>query len=123
MQVASLVRRVLARLWQSEVCEPNPNFQADYRIAYIAVLYAARNVRNPAVHASYIVLGLHPSKVWPSIVARRKALLGKEYPLFYDEAGNWKPEPLSDPWAGSSPRKPMGTVRIFPRPPEEDQVA
>lgn len=122
MQAASLVRRVIARLWQFEVREPDFSFQTDYRITYIALLFASRGVKNPLVHASYLVLGLHPSKVWPSIVARRKALLGKEYPLFYDEAGNWKPEPLIVPWAGSSPRKPMQSVKP-PSPPEEDRAA
>jgi len=63
---------------------------------------------------------MHPSKVWPKIVARRRALLGKECPLFYDEADNWRPDPLIDPWMGQSPRKPMGSVRLFPKPPEED---
>lgn len=121
MQETSLVRRILARLIELEVSEPNPNFQSDYRISYIAVLYAFREVPNPLVSASYIVLGLHPSKVWPSIVARRKRLLGKEYPLFYDEAGHWRTDPLIDPWMSSSPRKPMQSVKLFP--PEEDEAA
>ncbi len=123
MQETSLVRRILERLTQLEVREVNPHFQSDYRIAYIAVLYAWREVQNPLVHASYIVLGLHPAKVWPSIVARRKALLGKQYPLFYDEAGNWKIDPLADPWVSASPRKPVQSVKLFPPPPEEDEAA
>jgi hypothetical protein len=123
MQEASLVRRVLSRLWQSEVSEVNPHFQADYRIAYIAVLLAARDVPNPVVNASYLVMGIHPSKVWPRIVARRKALLGKEYPLFYDERDNWRSEPLPDPWLSQSPRKPVQSVRLTPPEPEEDRAA
>ena len=127
MQSAALVRRILARLWQAEVCEPNPHFQADYRIASIAVLYAARAVPEPLACASYVVLGLHPAKVWPSIVAQRKARLGKHYPQFYDDAGNWKPDPLLDPWSGpssaQSPRKPVQSVKLVPMPPEEDRAA
>lgn len=122
MQDASLVRRVLARLWQSEVCELNPHFQADYRIAYITLVFAQRDVPNPMVNACYLVLGVHPAKVWRRIVARRKALLGKEYPLFYDEADNWRTEPLPDPWVSQPPRKPVRSVTLDP-PPEEDRAA
>lgn len=123
MQETSLVRRILSRLIELEVSEPNPGFQSDYRISYIAVLYAWREVPNPLVNASYIVLGIHPSKVWGAIVTRRKRLLGKEYPQFYDEAGNWRADPLLDPWAATSPRKPVQSVRLFPPPPEEDEAA
>lgn len=123
MHESPLSRRVLARLWTAEVREVNPHFQADLRIAWITVLLASRGELQPHVAASYAVLGKHPSRIWPSILAQRRALLGREYPLFYDADGNWKPEPLSDPFAGQSPRKPVQSVLIFPPPPKTDEAA
>lgn len=123
MQDDSLSGRVLARLWRAEVCEVNPWFQTDYRISWITVLLASRGEREPFVSACYAVLGKHPSRIWPSIVRRRRALLGREYPLFYDADGNWKAEPLPDPWCGQSPKKPVQSVLIFPPPPEADEAA
>ena len=117
------VRRILKRLFAAEVRESSPHLQADYRIAWITVLYAAQEISAPQVSASLAVLGLHPDKVWPAILARRRALLGREYPLFYDAAGNWKPEALDDPWCGESPRKPVQSVFAFPPMPEEDRAA
>lgn len=116
-----LSRRVMARLWSAEVREVNPHYQADIRIAWITVLLASRGELEPSVSATYAVLGKHPRDVWPAILARRHALLGRDYPLFYDAAGNWKPEPLADPWAGQSPRKPVQSVLVFP--PQTDEVA
>lgn len=74
-----MVPRILARLFYAETHEVNPHFQDDYRIAAITVLRAARGESIPHVSATYTVLGLHPDKVWPAIVARRRALLGAEY--------------------------------------------
>ena len=71
--------RVLSRLERAEWHEPNPHFRDDYRIAWIAVLRAARGWAIPHVTATYAVLGLHPEKVWPAIVERRKFLLGAAY--------------------------------------------
>lgn len=112
MREKPLVRRVLKRLWRAEVCELNPHFQTDYRIAWITTLLAARGDPAPHVAATVTVLGLHPSKIWPARIARRKALLGRAYPLFYDAEGNWIPEPLADPWHGTSPRKPVESVKL-----------
>lgn len=123
MHEHSLSRRILNRLWLAELSEVNPHFQADLRIAWITVLLAERGEALPHVAASYVVLGKHPSKVWPSILAQRRALLGREYPLFYDADGNWKPEPLPDPWCGASPKKPVQSVKEFPPPPEADEAA
>src|SRR5579872_1697961 len=95
-----LVRRVLERLWRAEVSEPNPHFQADYRISWITVLLADRGLAQPNVIATYGVLGCHPDRVWGHLQWQRQALLGREYSQFYDEAGNWKTEPLADPWQG-----------------------
>ena len=85
----------MARLEIAELREANPHLQDDYRIAWITVLNAAQGVPEPHVAASYAVLGLHPLKVWPAIVERRKALLG---PLYVDES--------------LPPKKPAESVRI-----------
>ena len=89
-----LSERVLARLQQTEKNETDPHFQSDIRIAWITALEASRDNPQPHVDATYRVLGLHPDKVWPSIVARRKAQLGSEYSLWYDADDNPRPESL-----------------------------
>jgi hypothetical protein len=78
-----LSERILSRLERAEAHEPNPHLQADYRIAWITVIRASRGELWPHVTATYEVLGLHPDKVWPAILARRKALLGPLYEAFY----------------------------------------
>jgi hypothetical protein len=88
---ASFLRRILARLEYAEAHESNPHLQDDYRIAWITVLYAARGEPQPQVAATYAVLGLHPDKVWPAIVARRKAMLGADYDKFFAEHPPKKP--------------------------------
>lgn len=80
--------------------EVNPHFQADLRIAWITVLRASRGEPWPHVSATYTVLGLHPDKVWPSILERRKALLG---PLYEDFFGVTLP-----------PKKPARSAGCFP---------
>jgi hypothetical protein len=71
--------RILARLIQAEAHEVNPHLRDDYRQAFITLSLARDGSPIPFVEASYRVIGLHPDKVWPSILARRKALLGPEY--------------------------------------------
>jgi hypothetical protein len=79
----SLTGRILSRLEDAEFRESNPHLQDDQRIAWITVLRASRGEAIPHVTATYAVLGLHPDKVWPSIVERRKALLGALYEEFW----------------------------------------
>ena len=64
----------------------NPHLRDDYRIAWITVRIAARGEPAPFVTATYAVLGLHPDKVWPAVVARRRALLGARYAEWWGEA-------------------------------------
>jgi hypothetical protein len=85
-----LARRVLYRIAYAEARELNPHFQSDYRIAWITVLFASRGYPQPDVAASYAVLGLHPAKIWPAIIERRKALLGAAYDSFWGDA--WPPK-------------------------------
>jgi hypothetical protein len=73
----AIVRRILSRLSAAEALEVDPWFRDDLRIARLTVAYAARGeavLCAPDVLASYVVLGLHPEKVWPAIQARRTAL-------------------------------------------------
>jgi hypothetical protein len=73
----SLSARVLFRLISAEAQESDPRLRDDLRIARLTVAYAAHGdavLCSPHVLASYMVLGLHPEKVWPAIQARRKAL-------------------------------------------------
>lgn len=100
--VSNIVRRILARLEYAEGHEVNPHLQDDFRIAWITVLSASAGVREPHVAGTYAVLGVHPDKVWPAIVERRRALLGRHYEEFFGE--KFPP--------ASSPRKPVQSVRL-----------
>jgi hypothetical protein len=107
----ALVRRILARLEQAEAREVNPHFQTDYRIAWIALLRAARGERIPFITASYTVLGLHPDKVFPAIEARRRAILG----AFYNEGdseGRRNPAHTGPP-QNLPPKKAVQSVRLM----------
>lgn len=96
----AFVRRILSRLEDAEAHEVNPHFQTDHRIAWITVLRASRGELGAHVSASYAVLGLHPCKVWPAIVARRRAQLGPLYESFFG--------------VGRPPKKPAQSVRVLP---------
>jgi hypothetical protein len=108
MPAISMFRRILLRLEQAELCELNPHFRDDYRIAWITVLKAWRGSSEPHVLATYAVLGLHPDRVWDRVVEKRRRLLGVEYPVWYDERGSYRIEPLV---MASSPRKPVQSER------------
>jgi hypothetical protein len=94
-----LSARVLVRLEQAEANEVNPHYRDDIRVAWITALNAARGVSQPHIVACYAVLGLHPSDVWPAIVARRKAKLGPFYEKFFG--------------VDLPPKKPAGSVRVL----------
>jgi hypothetical protein len=89
-RIHPLSSRILSRLIDAEAKEPDPWLRDDLRIARLTVAHAARGDASctccsPHGLASYEVLGLRPEKVWPAIVARRKAQLGEFYSKFYDE--------------------------------------
>lgn len=125
------IQRVIAQLIQAEAHEPNLHFKADYRQTMIAM--CAVDVRRDVstglaalVAASYHMYGKHPDKLWPAIVARRKADLGKEYSRWYDENDNLIPqagerteEIAKLPGSLPSPRKPVQSVK----PKKEDRNA
>jgi hypothetical protein len=90
--------KVLLYLETAEKKEIDPWLRDDIRISWITVLNASRGDLFPHVHATIAVLGLHPDRVWPAIVARRKALLGPLYAEVWGEA--------------SSPKKPVQSVTL-----------
>jgi hypothetical protein len=105
--------RVLLRLERAERNEPQARYQDDYRVSWLTVLYAMRGDAvecSPHVLATYKVFQCHPDKVWPQLVARRKALLGREYHACYDANDHPLPWDLQV-WRGaSSPKKPVRSV-------------
>ena len=122
---------ILCYLEWAETNEPNPHLRDDYRISWITVLRASRGESIPHVTATYAVLGAHPEKVWASILARRRALLGRAYESF------WGPVQLSFEWDSQRgslpPKKPAqsvhesgfagGQVVSLPRPPAKPGTA
>jgi hypothetical protein len=72
----SLSDRVIDRLAEAEVNEPDLHLQADYQQALRTVVLAREGSPMPFVEASYALWGMHPEKVWPRILARRQAMLG-----------------------------------------------
>lgn len=77
--------RIIVRLLWAESREPDAWYRDDYRIARVAVGLARRGSVDPLTEASYRVLGLHPDRVWPAIVARREVALGPMYEKFWGE--------------------------------------
>jgi hypothetical protein len=117
----AFVRRVLARLKSAEGHETNRHFQDDYRIAWLTVLNAAGGHQQPHVAATYAVLRLHPNKVWPAIVERRKAKLGRLYDQIYDQHGQLRPPDYDKLFSENPPKKPPQSVRFERRQGERRQ--
>ncbi len=112
---AEISQGVLQYLEKAERKETDPWLRDDLRIAWLTALYASRGEPWPHVLATEKILGLHPEKVWHAIVARRKAQLGSEYRLWYDEAGNaLRPGEIPAPSlpATFSPKKPVRSVGL-----------
>lgn len=89
----SQVDRILAELVRAEAHEQDVWLKDDYRQAFVIVSLAERGNPIPFITSSYICYGLHPDKVWPSLVARRKADCGKLYPVLFDQNDIRKPGP------------------------------
>ena len=106
-RIHAFVRRTLSRLLEAESAERDVWFRGDYRQAAITLSFAARGRKNPADLASRVMFGLPLDRVWESICERRKAQLGRYYEQFFDEHGQWKPDPA---WSGV-PKKPAQSVR------------
>jgi hypothetical protein len=120
IRIHPLSRRILSRLIDAEAKEPDPWLRDDLRIARLTVAHAARGDAAslpPHVLASWEVLGLHPEKVWPAIVARRKAQLGEFYSKLYDERDLLRKDDgvlLEQFWSVPPvPKKPAQTVKLW----------
>jgi hypothetical protein len=98
--------RILNRLEEAERSEPEIWLRQDYRQAFICVSLAVRGEAQPFVASSYRIYGKHPDNVWPQIMVNRKARLGKEFPEWFDQAGNLQPD---------LPRKKPAAVLEFPK--------
>jgi hypothetical protein len=74
----SRLLRIMDYLAEAERHTPDPWLRDDIRIAWITCLFAGRGYEVPDVIATYQVLGIHPDKVWPSILARRENIIGRK---------------------------------------------
>lgn len=90
--------RIVSRLVEAESKESNAWFRDDYRVARVTVGFARRGSPIPLIEASYAVFGAHPDQIWPRIVARREALLARDYEKVFGDM--------------RSPRKPVGSVAL-----------
>jgi hypothetical protein len=112
----SKTNRVLAALVRAEAHEPDVWLRDDIRQAFIAVSLAGQGDPQPVVTASYRMYGLHPDKVWPAIVARRKALLGNEYAKFEETRPNPKTDRTALGCAGLVDEEPNADGTSSPAP-------
>jgi len=109
-------------LEKAELAESEIWYRQDYRQAFICVSLASRGDAQPFVESSYRIYGKHPDRVWPHILALRKAKLGREFPDCYNASGNLKPD---IPKKTSAPVTPhpdeqvpvrLAAVLMFPKP-------
>lgn len=105
LRAESMAGRITRYLLLAEDEDLDLHRRTDYREARIVVALAAANDPQPLVTASYRIFGVHPDKVWPHIVADRKAKLGREYSQWYDAAGNLRPD------VPKKPAESVGTTR------------
>lgn len=106
---SALIDRVLDRIWEGEQEEADVHLRSDYRQAWICVSLCSRGETQPFVESSYRLYGIHPDKVWPHILATRKAKLGEEFIDWFDAAGNLRPD---IPKKGSAPQTPHPDVEV-----------
>jgi len=89
---ALLSDRVIEYLCKREMKEPEICYKDEYRQARICVALAYKGEPDPFTAASYQIYGVHPSTMWQRILAARKAMLAWEFDLWYDAAGNMRPD-------------------------------
>jgi hypothetical protein len=97
-----IVDHVIAYLLLQEAHESNLHIKADLRQAQICLILASRGNTDPFVASSYVMYGTHPDKVYPKMRANRMARLGEEYEIWYDAAGNLRPDVPKKPAVTSS---------------------
>lgn len=104
--------RIIKYLLRAQSKEPDAHLRDDYHMARMIVAKAAQGEKHPFRDACLEYLGLMPDKVWPAIVARRKAQLGNCYALFYDENDLRRRGDLENFLSSGLPKKkPSGSVR------------
>ncbi len=99
----SLSDRILARLALAEARAVDVWIKDDLRQSFLTVYLAAEGNPIPFVEASYRCYGVHPEKLFLRITEMRKATLGPEYELWFDAAGNLRPDAPKKS-SSSSPR-------------------
>lgn len=84
--------RILSRMALQSAKEEHAHFYDDRQVALITVIKATRGDATPYADAVRSVLHCHPDEVFAKVTQNRKAKLGKEYRLWYDAAGNLRPD-------------------------------
>jgi hypothetical protein len=84
--------RVIAYLRSASEEPENRNFWDDYCVSWMTVAKAAHGETDPHFWATYEHLGTAPAQIWPMISAKRRNSLGPHYALWFDQAGNLKPD-------------------------------
>lgn len=84
--------RVIAYLRTASEEPENRNYWDDYCISWMTVAKAYHGEAQPHFWATYEHLGTAPAQIWPMIMAKRKNTLGRDFALWFDQAGNVKPD-------------------------------
>lgn len=89
--------RVVAYLRSAAELEENREFWDDYCIAWMTVAKSAQGEKSPHFWATYEHLGAAPEQVHEMVLGNRRSKLGANYVLWYDQAGNLKPDAPKKP--------------------------
>ena len=109
---ASFIQRVLFRLIQAEEREAEVHLRDDYRQAFICLSLASRGNTEPFLVSSYQMYGKHPDLVWPAIMAKRAAKLGKEFGQWYSTDGQLLPD-VGVPKKPAAPDTPNKRIAVL----------
>ena len=94
---AAWANRVLDRLREAENHEENSHFRDDLRQSQVTLALAMRGDAAPFVIASYRIFGCHADQGFEKLMARRRAKLGREYSVWFEDNGLLKPDvPIPD---------------------------
>lgn len=128
-ELAAELRPIVDYLLWARDAEIEPWFRDDYQIALRTCLNLGKGVPRPFAVACRETLGLHPDKVWPAIVERKRWLLKGAFREGVDDV-TWHPhaelvaawearqnvsENVSESVRGTSPKKPCRRVEFLPR--------
>ena len=110
---ASFTQRILFRLIQAEERETDVHLRDDYRQAFICLSLASRGNTEPFLVSSYQMYGKHPDLVWPAIMAKRAAKLGKEFGQWYSTDGQLLPDVGVPKKPPTTPEKPDERIQAL----------